>query len=330
MRGLVDIYFQDNITAVSVDYDLFLCSAGYEDRAVAGLERLDKDIRIKKSIINLYDVEDSELRDRNVEHAKRIEGLLTKIGSTNKIIKTKPNDTSDFMFELESNFIESKNILIDITSFTRLFLYTVLDLCSRYNVKSHILYSEPFEYTMNFSQGLESIIIMPTNPGLPDQSKKILMVVFLGWESLRIGSVIEEWEPDKIITIMEYSTDEKREKWNEITIEQCEELIKRSEHYRVPALKPRETLAKLSEIYSKYHDEYDICLVNGGPKIQCLALSEFAFKHPEIQILYAKPYKWKHELPPSDTTQPTSNGKGKTYLFAFPLNEFLESQIEIK
>ncbi|MHB8603288.1 MAG: hypothetical protein ACYC6W_04255 [Nitrosotalea sp.] len=329
MKNLNDMQFQDNVVNLLADYDLFLCSAGFEDRTVSALERTVDIVRIKKSLINLYRVDDDELFSRNKDHADKINHLLSGINANPKILETKPNDPSEFMFELENTLLKSKNVLIDITSFTRLFLYSVLDLCERYNVKSHILYSEPLEYTMNFSQGLESIIIMPTNPGVPDQSKKILMVLFLGWESRRLGSVVEEWEPDKLITIAEFSNNETREYWNEVTMKQCEELVVKSEHFRVPALKPRETLAKLEEIFAKYQNEYDICLVNGGPKIQCLALSEFAFKHPEVQLLYAKPYRWKQELPSSDSTKPISKGTGVTYVFSYPLNAFLEPQMEI-
>ena len=80
---------------------------------------------------------------------------------------------------------------------------------------------------MNLSRGLEDIMIMPTNPGIPNQSKKILMILFLGWESKRISSVVEEWEPDKLITIAEYSDDIKRENWNSVSIQQCLDLIEK-------------------------------------------------------------------------------------------------------
>ena len=181
---------------------------------------------------------------------------------------------------------------------------------------------------MNFAQGIEEIIIMPTNPGIPDQSKKILMVLFLGWENLRLGSIIEEWEPDKIITLAEYS-EGKREKWNQITINQCKDIISKSDFTKVPALNPKETLAKLEEIRSQYGTEYDICLVNGGPKVHCFAFSEFAFKYPEIQLIYAKPYKWQQELPSDNNIEPTSKKIGNTFLFSFPISTLLEKTLSL-
>ncbi|MCV0372737.1 MAG: hypothetical protein K5793_04195 [Nitrosarchaeum sp.] len=237
-----------------------------------------------------------------------------------------PNNHSDFNDMLLKNLDDVESILIDVTSFTRLFLYSILNVCIQKRLKVHLVYSEPEDYTMNFAQGLEEIIIMPTNPGIPDQSKKILMVLFLGWEYLRLGSLIEEWEPDKIITLAEYS-EGKREKWNQITINQCKDIIAKSDFTKVPALNPKETLAKLEELYSQYNAEYDICLVNGGPKVHCFAFSEFAFKHPEVQLIYAKPYKWQQELPSEEYIEPTSRKTGNTFLFPFPISTILEKPL---
>ena len=299
-------------------YDLFVTSAGFEDRTLSGLERISNSTKFKKSVINLFKPDDIELFERNRLHLQEMENLISKISDDYLVVKHMPNNPAHFTQTLHDHFRNINSLLIDITSFTRLFLYSILNACAKNGVKAHILYSEPEKYTMNLARGLEDIIIMPTNPGMPDQSKKILMILFLGWESKRISSVIEEWEPDKLITFAEYSDDDTREHWNNVSIQQCLDLIEKSEFSRIPALLPKETLVKLEQIYEKHEDEYDLCLINGGPKIQCLAFSEFAFCHPEVQILYPKPYHWKQTLPNEDTF-PLSVGKGKTYLFNYPI-----------
>ncbi len=309
-------------------YDLFICSAGFEDRSLAGIEKISDVTKFKKTIINLFRPSEPELYESNKQNLEKIQNIISKICDNQSVFEHRPTD--HFLFDqlLESHLQDAKSILIDTTSFTRLFLYSILNVCVQNNIKTHILYSEPAAYTMNFAQGLEDIIIMPTNPGIPDQSKKILMILFLGWESRRIGSVVEEWEPDKLITIAEYSDDEQREQWNGITIRQCYDLIEKSDFFRVPTLRPKETLANLEQIYERYNNEYDICLVNGGPKIQCLAFSEFALRHPEVQILYPKPYQWKQKLPEGDKTFPASQGKGRTYLFSYPVNPIFENPLK--
>ncbi len=298
-------------------YDLFLCSAGYEERTLGCLQKAQNNTKFDRALINLFKPADSALMNKNLEHLEKIKTLLSPMTEEKKIFRITPNNPTDFNDMLIQNLDNVESVLIDVTSFTRLFLYSILNICIQKRLKVHLAYSEPKDYTMNFAQGLEEIVIMPTNPGIPDQSKKILLVLFLGWEHLRLRSVIEEWGHDKIITLAEYSEGD-RERWNEFTIKQCEKIIVDSDFIKIPALNPKETLAKLEEIYSKYNNEYDICLVNGGPKVHCFAFSEFAFKYPEIQLLYAKPYKWQQKSP-SDETEPTSKGIGNTFLFNFPI-----------
>lgn len=309
-------------------YDLYLCSAGYEERTLGCLQNIQNNTKFSRALINLFKPDDPDLLNKNLENLEKIKTLLSPITEESKVFEIMPNNPSDFNDMLMKNLGNVESILIDVTSFTRLFLYSILNICIQKRLKVHLAYSEPQDYTMNFAQGLEEIVIMPTNPGIPDQSKKILMVLFLGWEHLRLGSVIEEWEPDKIITLAEYSEGE-REKWNQITIKQCQNIIDKSDFTRVPALNPKETLAKLEEIYSQYSADYDICLVNGGPKVHCFAFSEFAFKYPEIQLLYAKPYKWQQELPSDEPIEPTSKQIGNTFIFNFPIGTVLEKSLSL-
>ena len=49
--------------------------------------------------------------------------------------------------------------------------------------------------------------------------------MFLGWESRRAESVIEEFDPDHLIAIYETSDDKQREEWNQKTISQCKKLL---------------------------------------------------------------------------------------------------------
>lgn len=309
-------------------YDLFLCSAGYEERTLGCLQKIQNNTKFGSALINLFKPDDPDLLNKNLENLEKIKTLLNPITDDKKVFEIMPNNPSDFNDMLIKNLDNVESILIDVTSFTRLFLYSILNICIQKRLKVHLAYSEPKDYTMNFAQGLEEIVIMPSNPGIPDQSKKILMVLFLGWEHLRLGSVIEEWEPDKIITLAEYS-EGYREEWNQIAIKQCQHIVDNSDFNTVLALNPKETLAKLEEIYSKYSSEYDICLVNGGPKVHCFAFSEFAFKYPEIQLLYAKPYKWQQELPSDETVEPTSKQIGETYLFNFPIGTILEKPLSL-
>lgn len=301
-------------------YDLFICSAGYEDRTMAGLKALCSRTKIKNSIINFYEVEEFDLQKANEKNIIKIKKLLKKLGNDSPLVLiTNPTNLTKFEETINTCIKNSETILVDITSFTRLFLYSLLSCLKEHSSKVHFVYSEPRDYTHNLSHGLEEIIIHPSFSGIPNQSKKILMILFLGWEIKRAEYVVKEFDPDKLITVVEESHDLKRDYWNRITVNYAKKLIQDSPSEIVQALNPTETLIKLESLYKQYSSDYDFCIMNIGPKPQCLAICEFAFKHQDVQILYPKPYLWMEESSKKDPKlKALSVGAGSSFIFEFP------------
>ena len=312
---MINDEFQDQ---VQDKYDVYLCASGYEDRTLGGIKTLEERTKFDQSFIILLNPDDPRLLGKNQTNMHHIENNLAKHTNRSKVVNFRPDQVLEFTEFLQKNINEQQNILIDVTSFTRSFLYSILSMCMQKHLNTHLIYSEPEEYTPNYSQGLEEIIIMPSNPGIPNQTKKILMVLFLGWENIRLESIIEQWEPTKIIAIIEFA-EGKRSEWNEKTRENCRDIIENYDCVEIPALSPRESLARLEEIYNRHGEKYDICLANGGPKVHCFALSEFAYRHPEIQIIYPRPDKWQQESLSKKDIIPTSSGIGETHFFKFPI-----------
>ena len=299
-------------------YDVYLCSSGYEERTCGGIQNVRSDTKFGRSFMVLLEPNDRRLFKNNQINAEKIKKSLEGHSSIPQSVNFKPEQISKFTDFLHEIINEYQSILIDVTSFTRSFLYSILDVCVQKHLNTHLIYSEPKKYTQNHAQGLEDVIIMPSNPGIPNQSKKILLVLFLGWENIRFESLIERWEPTKVITMIEFA-DEQRGEWNKETREKCKNMIDSYDCIEIPALNPRESLARLEGIHSHYSEEYDICLANGGPKVHCFAMSEFASRHPEVQIIYPKPYRWQQESLSKDNIIPTSSGIGKTHFFKFPI-----------
>lgn len=302
------------------EYDLYVTSAGFEERSVGAIQLISNWMSIKESIIVLYEIDEQQLFEGNQRNLEKIQNFLIDMGNEYPLVlKSNPSSIDKFREIISNKLTKTKRILIDITSFTRLYLYTLLYTLRENEVNADLLYTEPSNYTMNFTKGLEKIIIHPLMPGIPDQSKKILMIMFLGWEIQRAASVIEEFNPDSLITIAEQSDDSYREIWNSVTIKECEKVIAQSEFLRIKSLRPDIAIYKLEELYNQYHNKYDICVLNIGPKVHCLAIAQFAFLHPDVQVLYPKPYMWKqkdgHRL-----SSPISIGIGNTHYFQFPIN----------
>jgi len=302
------------------EYDLFICSAGFEDRSLSVIEKISNKIVVTNSVINLYNIKEEQLLQGNKRNQIKIQRILEGISKERPVVITSnPSLSIPFGKILDKYLEKSKTALIDITSFTRLYLYTLLYSLLHHNIQVDILYSEPKNYTPNFTKGLEKIIIHPLMPGIPDQSKKTLMIMFLGWEVQRAESVLEEFDPDFLITLAEESTDPIRRDWNNLTLEKCSKLIKKSTFFFVPPLRTDIILNKLESLYQQFNLEYDICILNIGPKINCLSIANFAYKHEEVQVLYPKPYLWEKEVTIEGNPSPISIGKGRIHKFNFPV-----------
>ena len=77
-------------------YDLFVTSAGFEDRTSSGLELVINSTTFKRSIITLFRPDDIELFERNRFHLEKMQKLLTKISDDCLVVEHKPNDPDPF------------------------------------------------------------------------------------------------------------------------------------------------------------------------------------------------------------------------------------------
>ena len=112
-------------------YDIYLCSSGYEDRSYGGIQNIKNNIKFAHSFMVLLEPNDSRLFKNNQANAEKIKKNLARHSSIPKTINFKPEQISEFTNFLYENTNDHQNILIDVTSFTRSFLYSILDVCVR-------------------------------------------------------------------------------------------------------------------------------------------------------------------------------------------------------
>ena len=132
--------FQDQILD---KYDVYLCSSGYEERTCGGIQNIKNDTKFGRSFIILLEPDDPILLKNNRINAEKIKNNLEKHSSIPKSVNFKPEQISKFTEFLHENINEHQSILIDVTSFTRSFLYSILDVCVQKHLDTHLIYSEP-------------------------------------------------------------------------------------------------------------------------------------------------------------------------------------------
>ena len=110
-------------------YDVYLCSSGYEDRTLGAIRTLKEHIKFEQAFIILLNPDDTRLLEKNQTNMHHIENNLTKHTSKTQIIDFRPDQVLEFTEFLQKNIDERQSILIDVTSFTRSFLYSILNMC---------------------------------------------------------------------------------------------------------------------------------------------------------------------------------------------------------
>jgi hypothetical protein len=180
-------------------FDLFICSASYEDRCRSIADRIDGSV-----VANVIVCQNENHRDLHEQHAKY---LLGKFGS--KAVRafldtTDPLKTADSIIGELKKMKRSTTILVDITTFTHeallILLFVIRRSCE--GAKVTCVYSSAKEYSVGdeiskkwLSKGIGSIRSVLGYPGAFLPSRKMHLVVLVGIEKDRAIELIGSFEP---------------------------------------------------------------------------------------------------------------------------------------
>ena len=294
--------------------DLFVFALGFEDRCTAVPERLEKSGYICKNAIMLkYDVHEQE-NDKNREKLRKI---LENISET-------PFLTSDYFvtdpFKSESEFINILNMIskqpsissvtIDITSLSSASIIQILDLLFNRTQKAlkqiRIIYTEAEEYfplkkdikrrmpeDIHLSSGVKEVITIPRFSGnfLPGYST--LLIIFLGFDSIRARGAINFFQPSEKIGIVGVPPREDR-KWraDEVRKRNLKIFDAKEEMILLSTFYYEETILKLNELYEEFSPKSNMAICPLGSKLQTLGVFLFAREHTDVKLLFPIPMKF--------------------------------------
>ena len=120
-----------NKNKITRKFDVFIGNSGYEPRTYGFLKSISKELQIKKSLIFLFRPKESNLYVKNLRNLKILKNFLEDISKSIEVVEINPSDPWQFRLTMKDicnkNKITSKShVLVDITSFTRVFLYELL------------------------------------------------------------------------------------------------------------------------------------------------------------------------------------------------------------
>ena len=208
-------------------------------------------------------------------------------------------------------------ISIDITCFTKLYLYELLHFLSEEQQISTVqaLYNQVQSYgNAKLTKGLSEIFFIPHFAGRFLPNRDTVLVVFLGFETERALGLWEHYEPFRTVAVL--SNPPMRPNYLEFARDKNSFLLSRPSiiETTMSPYDPLEVSDKLESVYQKYCTDdgkeiYNVAVISLGTKPQALGIYLFWRRHKNVRITYAFPREYGSGYA---VRQPGEN-------FAFPL-----------
>ena len=192
-------------THVGEHIDLFICCASFEGRSRSVFAHLDR-CRIGVSLIYRSSLA-LEAVDQNLQFLKTRAGVDETVEI--QLDSARPIWSEDAIVASLTaifNRTEPKRILVDISTFTREFLFFLLNhvrqLAPRVSiitlayVSAEIYSCQESNDEIWLSQGVREIRSVAGFPGEPLPAQPRHLIVLAGFETQRVGRLIEHYEPD--------------------------------------------------------------------------------------------------------------------------------------
>jgi len=299
LKGIIN-EVSNNIQVAEKDIDeIFVGCASFEDRTTAVVDNFSEEYKVSTSFIFKYDEKNkTAFRDQNFE---KLTNALLQHSRTIIPIICDHHDSLDGvskfhdLCESRGIVLESKNITIDTTTFTKQYLLVLLKFIEKQKPKSmRLFYTEPEDYGVRWdkplSYGLIDIVSVPSYGGHFYIEKENLLILMLGYEGDRAYGIWERFTPHKTIILI--GKPSFRDSWEGRVEEFNKKLISRlpegSIKY-IPTLDPFEVNKNLDNLIEQYSGKFNISVSPLGPKPQVVGCYLSVRKYPDVQIIYAIP-----------------------------------------
>lgn len=281
-------------------YDLLLCSSSFESRClsvpeqVKGLEILRVGIFHNVNYLNVVKANTSTLQ--------------SLFGDKSEIIELSTEDpimTADNMVNFIDGSLNDEHgnrILVDITTFTHESLLILIKLLSLYRESNSItlLYSNADDYGVGgklmqkwLSRGVGSIRTVLGYPGIVKSSKKVHLIIIVGYEYERALTIIEQIEPTSIALGYGKSgsetankNKEANEKYMQI-VRQAATSIADLEKFQIPSNDPIKASGEIIKQIDRVSDK-NVIIVPMNNKLTTVGSALAAMERPMVQVCYAR------------------------------------------
>lgn len=338
---LRDYAFEQNLDKIQQSFDIFLCSAGYEDRTVGFLKKSSSNFSCRQPIVFLYHPRETDLYIKNLQNLEKVKNQLHQVAhSSPKIVEVDPIDPWQFREILKGLFNDysinpTSKVLVDVTSFTRVFLYELIKALYSSGCNFILAYTEPDDYVETMAAGVNKLVIAPSFMGKPRPNNKTFLLIFFGWETGRSKDTFDNFNSDDHIGVIGIEPiDEKHIAWQYQSYRKNKDLLRVIADVQTsPTLELEQICRFINQIYQekmltykKKGEKFDFAISGFGPKVQNIAISFFALTHKDVQLVYGAPSYWGASADPQAGIPIESHGIGSSYVYGPFSKEIIDSQ----
>ncbi|EGY5283495.1 hypothetical protein QE497_002728 [Acinetobacter baumannii] len=293
-------------TKLIIDQGIFIQGIGFDKRCLTVL----RNIQVSK-FHKIIGIQNLHSRTRNTEHEVGFLNIAgdraSIVGNNSKTVMSLVDELSEVLNKIE--LLSTKEIYFDITSLSHEILVVLVGLLNELNLLKNttFLYTQARQYGSWLSRGVNEIRSILGFSGLMYPSKKLHLIVLLGFELERAERVINSYEPAKItlgIGRKDHSISNDIFDINNSTKKKIENLIFSSgldigdvDHLDFSCLDPylvkNQLLSYVESLSNK--DEYNFIVAPLNNKISTLGVAFAGLDNQDLQICYAEAEEYNYD-----------------------------------
>lgn len=295
MEELVKINIESFKLDNELKFELFICCSSFEERCLTIAENLDK---VQLENVKICHFENNyEISDIN---CNKLSDLFLK--TKNEIVTLKKHDpihNYNRFSEIVKTLSDGNRVAIDITTFTRENLLILLRIIFLHEVNLDVYFyytpSSIYSSDINLndcwlSKGVKEIRSVFGYPGDFSPLKDFLLIVLTGFEYERAQTLIDIYEPSKILlgrALIVNSINESLANLNDTNY--CKLKIKNpsSDDFQFSCIDINKTKDEILRLIDVYQNTYNIVIAPMNNKISTLAVGLAAMENPIVQVCYA-------------------------------------------
>jgi hypothetical protein len=280
--------------------DLYLTSAGFEERTLTATESLDSEYEADWGIVY---VNKEYFKRSNSEvtktHLKKQKESLEKNCKNVDVLMGSWLEADEQLYTLRDGFQnfagrDNLNITVDVTSFNReslLVAFNILYSLSN-NITTRVLYVSPEEHGEWLTKGHRLVRNVIGFAGIQNSSKPTLLIILSGFEKDRAVSTIEEIEPGKVL--MGIGNPPTKETFLEENLQKQELVLSQqaTDRFRFSADSISDSKKDIKEVIQEYTDDYNLVLSPMSTKLSTLGAWGAARESREVQVVYTIPSEY--------------------------------------